>query len=94
MQPSFAFGQPNVLRQHLVEGYTINEKQLKAQRDKIKELQDTVHLLGNVALLDGVADEAKGVIQIISEYSKALSILDNFDHQSLPVPKGTIQTDL
>lgn len=82
----------NVLRKHLVEGYTINEKQLKAQRNKIRELQDAVHLLGNIVLLDGVADEAKGVIQIISEYSKALSILDNFDHQALAVPKGTKKT--
>ncbi len=44
----------NVLRQHLVAGYTINEKRLKAQQGKIKELQETVRLLGNVVLLDGV----------------------------------------
>ncbi|MGV8057509.1 MAG: virulence RhuM family protein [Smithellaceae bacterium] len=57
----------NVLRQHLVEGYTINEKRLKTQQNKIKELQDAVRLLGNIALLDGVSDEAKGIVQIISE---------------------------
>jgi Virulence protein len=82
----------NVLRQHLVEGYTINEKRLKAQQSKIIELQETVRLLGNVALLEGVSDEAKGIVQIIAEYSRALNILDDFDHQSLSVPKGTKQT--
>lgn len=82
----------NVLRQHLVAGYTINEKRLKAQQGKIKELQETVRLLGNVALLDGVSDEAKGIVQIISEYSRALNILDDFDHQCLATPKGTKQT--
>jgi hypothetical protein len=60
----------NVLRQHLVAGYTINEKRLKAQQGKIKELQETVRLLGNVTLLDGVSDEAKGIVQIIAEYSE------------------------
>ena len=73
----------NVLRQHLVAGYTINEKRLKAQQGKIKELQETVRLLGNLALLDGVSDEAKGIVQIIAEYSRALNILDDFDHQRL-----------
>jgi len=82
----------NVLRQHLVEGYTINEKRLKAQQDKIHDLQEAVRLLGNIALLDGVADEAKGIVQIIAEYSRALNILDDFDHQRLTAPKGTKQT--
>ncbi len=82
----------NVLRQHLVAGYTINEKRLKTQQEKIRELQDAVRLLGNMALLEGVSDEAKGIVQIISEYSRALSILDDFDHQRLAAPKGTKQT--
>ena len=34
----------SVLRQHLVEGYTINEKRLKAQQDKIRNLQETLRL--------------------------------------------------
>jgi len=79
----------NVLRRHLVDGYTINEKRLKSQQDKIHELQDAVRLLGNIALLDNITDETKGILQIISEYTKALNILDDFDHQRLSVPKGT-----
>jgi hypothetical protein len=43
----------NVLRKHLVDGYTINEKRLQAQQNKISELQNAVRLLGNVALLEG-----------------------------------------
>jgi prophage maintenance system killer protein len=82
----------NVLRQHLVEGYTINEKRLKAQKDKISNLQETVRLLGNIAQLENVYEEARGIIQIISEYSWALNVLDDFDHQRLTAPKGTKQT--
>jgi len=79
----------NVLRRHLVDGYTINEKRLKAQQDKIRELQDAVRLMGNLALLDNITDETKGILQIIAEYTKALNILDDFDHQRLCAPKGT-----
>lgn len=79
----------NVLRKHLVEGFTINEKRLNAQHEKIRELQNAVRLLSNVALLDDVSVEAKGIVRIISEYTKALNILDDYDHQRLISPKGT-----
>ena len=79
----------NVLRQHLVNGYTLNKKRLMAQNEKIRTLQETVRLLGNVTLLDGISEEAKGIVEIIAEYSRALTILDDFDHQRLAAPEGT-----
>ena len=79
-----------VLKQHLVEGYTINEKRLKLAEHKYLELQNSLKLLGNIIYLD-VSDETKGIIQVITEYSRALDILDDFDHQRLIVPKGTKQ---
>jgi prophage maintenance system killer protein len=79
----------NVLRKHLVNGYTLNEKRLKVKEEKIRELQQAVYLLGNVLSLDSVSDEAKGIIGIISEYTRALNILDNYDHQRLASPAGT-----
>lgn len=82
----------NVLRQHLVNGYTLNKKRLMAQEGKIRTLQEAVRLLGNVALLEDVSDEAKGIVQIIAEYSRALDILDDFDHQRLAAPEGTKPT--
>jgi Virulence protein len=51
----------NVLRHHLVEGYTLNKKRLMAQEGRIRTLQEAVRLLGNVALLEGVSDEAKAL---------------------------------
>lgn len=81
----------NVLRKHLVDGYTINEKRLKSAAHKYLELQKTLKLLGNVIHLKGVSDEAKGLIQVITEYYRALDILDDYDHERLSVPKGTKQ---
>jgi Virulence protein len=82
----------NVLRQHLVDGYTLNKKRLMAQERKIRTLQEAVRLLGNVAMLEGVSDEAKGIVTIITEYSRALDILDDFDHQRLSAPEGMKKT--
>lgn len=82
----------SVLRKHLVDGYTINEKRLKAAEHKYLELQKSLNLLKNVIQLENVSDDAKGLIQVITEYSRALDILDDYDHQKLSVPKGTKQT--
>lgn len=82
----------NVLRKHLVNGYTINEKRLKSAEYKYKQLQKSLQLLGNIVMLEKVPDETKGLIQVITEYSHALDILDDYDHQRLSVPKGTKQS--
>ena len=78
-----------VLKQHLIEGYTINEKRLKKQEQKYLELKNVVNLIGNVVQIESLPLEAKGLAQVISEYTRALDILDDFDHKKLSVPKGT-----
>jgi prophage maintenance system killer protein len=76
----------NVLKQHLVQGYTINEKRLKEQSDKILELQKTVNLLSETAeSLALTSDEAQGIIKIISDYTHALDILDGYDYNNLKI---------
>lgn len=82
----------NILRKHLVDGYTINEKRLKSAQYKYQELQKSLKLLSNVVQLEAVSDETKGIIQVISGYSRALDILDDYDHKRLSVPKGTKRT--
>ncbi len=79
----------NVLNKHLVNGYTLNEKRLKIAEHKYRELQKSLKLLSNVIHLETVSDETKGLIQIISHYSRALDILDDFDHGRLSAPRGT-----
>jgi prophage maintenance system killer protein len=77
------------LRAHIINGYTLNEKRLRSQTQKIKDLQETVRLLGNIVSLEDVSIELKGIIRIVAEYSRALDILDDYDHQRLSVPKGS-----
>src|ERR1041385_1575516 len=78
-----------ILKKHLVDGYTLNEKRLKRAETKYQELQKAINLIGNVAALDDVSQEARGIAQVIAEYSRALNLLDDFDHERLSVPHGT-----
>ena len=78
----------NVLKKHLVDGYTINEKRLRASEHKYQQLKQSLKLLSNVVHIEGVSDEAKGLIEVITQYSHALDVLDDYDHERLSVPKG------
>jgi len=65
----------NVLRQHLVQGYTVHERRLK-------ELNQTVRLVADVAqrrTLSG--DEATALLSVVADYAYALEVLDDYDHQ-------------
>jgi prophage maintenance system killer protein len=79
----------NILKKHLIDGYTLNEKRLKLSEHKYLELQNALKLLDNLVQFKAISDEAKGIIQVITEYSRALDILDDYDHQRLSAPKGT-----
>jgi len=65
----------NVLRQHLVQGYTVHERRLK-------ELNQAVRLIADVARrrpLEG--DEATALLNVVADYAYALEVLDDYDHQ-------------
>ena len=80
----------NVLKQHLIDGYTINEKRIREDRKKLKELQKTLkiteRLLQNKTL---DSKEATGLLKVILDYQKALYLLDEYDYQKLEINKVT-----
>ena len=71
----------NVLKQYILQGYAINENRLTA-------LQKTVEIQSKMLASTLKVDEAE-VLQAVSQYTQALSLLDNYDHQALKKPDGT-----
>ena len=75
-----------VLKEYLVEGFSINEQRLVQQNKQLIELQDSVRILGktlNYKVLSN--DESVGLLKIISDYAYALDILDQYDYQNLEI---------
>lgn len=71
----------NVLKQHLVKGYTENEKRLK-------ELKQTLKLPSDISKRKALSgDEASILLQTVSEYAAALDLLDDYDHQRVRIGK-------
>jgi prophage maintenance system killer protein len=64
------------LKEHLIKGYSINEKRLK-------QLQQTIQLVKRTSKQISNTDEAEGLMKVLSDYSRALDILDDYDHQKL-----------
>lgn len=77
-----------ILKDYLVRGYAVNEKLLKESNQKLNEFKKIVQLQEKVISeyrLD--TEEAQGLIKVISSYSTALDLLDDYDHQRLKLPK-------
>lgn len=81
----------NVLKDYLVKGYAINEKRLKEQTEKIKELEKTLEIFSNVAENYQLKqDEFAGILKVVSDYTHALDLLDDYDHQKLKIIKTNL----
>ena len=76
-----------VLKEYLIKGYVVNEK-IKMQQ--YNDLKQTVKLLSNVIQQKELsADEATGLLQVITDYTYALDTLDKYDYQELTVEQTT-----
>jgi prophage maintenance system killer protein len=74
------------LKEYLVKGYAINEKRLKETENKFQELKQAVSLLESIANTKELSgNEAQGLLKVLSDYSFALDILDQYDHQTLEI---------
>ncbi len=74
----------HVLRDHLIKGYTVNARRLK-------ELQQTVRLIANVAERHDISsDDAKALLNVVADYAYALDLLDDYDHQKIAVRDTTV----
>lgn len=79
-----------ILKDHIIKGYSINEKRLKEQNANLIELQKTANIMGKLLKdKDLSGDEKEGLLQVITDYSYALTILDQYDHQNLLINKVT-----
>jgi prophage maintenance system killer protein len=82
----------NVLKNHLIQGYSINQKRLQENQAKIKELQKTARMIERLLLQKNLeSTEATGLLQVILDYQKALHLLDEYDHQELQIKEITTQ---
>ncbi|NTW69428.1 MAG: virulence protein RhuM/Fic/DOC family protein [Chlorobiaceae bacterium] len=79
-----------ILKEHLIQGYTINQKRLLEQQQRIEELKESIAMVER-SLFEQVdtIDEARAIMQVLSDFARGLEILDDYDHETLPKEGNT-----
>lgn len=74
-----------ILKDYLLQGYAVNQRRLEY-------LEKTVKLIDIANRIDEKLEgnDAKEILKVIGEYSKALDLLDDYDHRTLKKIKGNI----
>lgn len=70
-----------VLKGYLIQGYAINQK-------RIETLNKVVDIQNRMLAYSLDIDKAE-LVKVIDGYTRALDLLDSYDHQTLSKPKGT-----
>lgn len=72
-----------VLKDYMIKGYALNQKRLEY-------LEKTVKLIDIANRIDEKLEDrdAKEILRVIGNYSKALNLLDDYDHRSIKKVKG------
>ncbi|MCE6993000.1 virulence protein RhuM/Fic/DOC family protein [Dyadobacter sp. CY323] len=72
-----------MLKELLIKGYVVQDK---IKLDQLEQLKKTVGLLSNVLQQKELtADEANGLLLVVTNFAYALDLLDQYDHQSLTI---------
>ena len=74
-----------ILKDYMLKGYAANQKRLEYLEKTIK-LIDIANRIDE--RLEG--NDAKEILKVIGSYSKALDLLDDYDHRTLKKIKGTV----
>ncbi|MFA4923938.1 MAG: RhuM family protein, partial [Ignavibacteriaceae bacterium] len=83
-----------ILKDYLVRGYALNEKRLKEQSQHIKELERTLEIFKKIADEFPIQkDEFSGILKVVSDYTRALNLLDDYDYQRMKIKATTKQTE-
>ena len=73
-----------ILKDYMIKGYAVNQKRLEY-------LEKTVKLIDIANRIDGKLNngDASEILKVIGNYSKALDLLDDYDHKTLSKLKGS-----
>lgn len=74
-----------ILKDYMLKGYAVNQRRLEY-------LEKTIKLIDIANRIDEELEnnDAKEILKVIGEYSKALDLLDDYDHKTLKKIKGNI----
>ncbi|MDD5103971.1 MAG: virulence protein RhuM/Fic/DOC family protein [Candidatus Peribacteraceae bacterium] len=79
----------NVLRDHIVQGFTVNERRLRERKEgRLKELGKAISLLQDTMYRQELTrGEAVGLLHVITDYARSWVLLEQFDQKAIAMPE-------
>ena len=77
-----------ILKDYLIKGYAVNQRRLDYLEKTVKLIEIANRTQDRIN-----GDEAKDILKVINNYTRALDLLDNYDHRTLSKPKGKASKD-
>jgi prophage maintenance system killer protein len=74
------------LKDYLVQGYAINEKRLAQKQQEVEYLKTGIRILNRAIEQQTTEDDS----QMLRVFAKGLSLLDDYDHQTLETKGNTV----
>jgi len=78
-----------ILKEHLIKGYTINEKRLLQSKNHLQELQNTILFLQEKSKHKLLSGQEQEILSLLANYSKTLTLLEEYDKEKLSMIKKT-----
>ncbi len=78
------------LKSYLLKGYVVNEKRLMEAKEKFYELQNAVVFLQRKSKLKTLKGQERGILTLLADYSKTLTLLGQYDKSELKKSRGRL----
>jgi len=75
------------LKEHLIKGYTINQKRLLQTRNNLKDLQEAIVLLQEKSKHELLAGQEQEILSLLSNYAETLTLLEQYDKEKIALVK-------
>ncbi len=75
------------LKEHLVKGYSINEKRLLQTQERLKELQNIISFFQKKTKYGLLTGEEQEILNLLTYYSRTLTLLEQYDKEKLTLSK-------
>ena len=73
----------NIIKDYMLKGYAINQKRLEYLEKTVKLIDIAYRIVDRLE-----NNDAKEILKVIGEYSKALDLLDGYDHNNIKKIRG------
>ncbi len=77
-----------ILKDYLVQGYSLNQKRLQDQTAKFTALQEAINFMKAKSTYPELYGKTEEILSLLNDYSKSLTLLNQYDERAIPLVKG------